>query len=170
MPNIRHEILIGASAEEVYHAVSSQESLSAWWTPGTKIKAEVNSIAYFGFGPEYVKQMKITELVAFEKVKWFCIAGAEEWIGTTITFELHPGNKESLLNTHPELRDQLHQEKSDKGTLLVFCHDDWRRYTSMFAECNYTWARFLWSLKLFCETGKGLPWPNQHRVNFAAIS
>ena len=165
MPNIRHEILIGASAEEVYRAISSKEGLSAWWTPGTKIKNEVNSIAYFGFGPEYVKEMKITELTTSQKVKWFCIAGAEEWIGTTITFELQSGDKETLLKSYAELKDQLHQEKSNRGTLLIFHHDNWREYTSMFAECNYTWARFLWSLKLLCETGKGLPWPNQHRIS-----
>ena len=165
MPNIRHEILIGAPAEEVYHAITSKEGISAWWTPGTKITTEVNSIAYFGFGPEYVKEMRITGLIPSQMVKWFCIAGAEEWIGTTITFELQSGDKETLLKSHDELKDQLHQEKSNKGTLLIFYHDDWREYSSMFAECNYTWARFLWSLKLLCETGKGLPWPNQHRVN-----
>ena len=98
MPNIRHELLIGASAEEVYHAITSKEGLSAWWTPGTKITTEINSIAYFGFGPEYVKEMRITELSTSQKVKWFCTAGAEEWIGTTITFELQSGDKETFLN------------------------------------------------------------------------
>jgi len=46
--------------------------------------------------------MKIVELKPFEQVKWNCIAGVEEWIGTNISFELHPGNKKPLLNVHPE--------------------------------------------------------------------
>jgi len=165
MPNIRHEILIGASAEKVYEAITSQEGLSAWWTPGTKAEHEDNSIARFRFGPEYFKEMKITELKPSLRVKWVCIAGAEEWIGTTIFFELQSGDRKTLLDSHPELQDQLQQQlDGGKTTLVIFHHDDWKDYTSMFAECNYTWARFLRSLKLLCETGKGRPWPNQHRT------
>ncbi|MEO5995927.1 MAG: hypothetical protein ABIN89_04350 [Chitinophagaceae bacterium] len=103
------------------------------------------------------------ELKPLEGVKWICITGAIEWIGTTISFELQQGDIDALLNSHPEVRDQLQQQRnSDKVTLLIFHHDDWREYTAMFAECNYTWRRFLRSLKLLCETGKGRPWPNQH--------
>lgn len=109
--------------------------------------------------------MKITELKSSSQVKWICIAGAEEWIGTTISFELRQGDKETLLNLHPELKDQIQQQGYfGQGTLLIFHHDDWKEYTPMFAECNYTWAQFLRGLKLLCETGKGHPWPNQHRT------
>ncbi len=165
MPNIRHELLIGASDEKVYTAITSQEGLSAWWTPGTKAKAALNSIARFTFNPEYFKEMKIVELKPFEQVKWLCIAGAEEWIGTTISFKLNAVDKATLFNSHTEISGQLEQQNSsDKITLLSFQHDDWKKYTAMFAECNYTWAQFLRSLKLLCETGKGQPFPNQHRI------
>jgi hypothetical protein len=93
------------------------------------------------------------------------MAGAKEWIGTLISFRLQPSDKKSLLNSNPEVKDQIQQQKKDdKVTLLIFRHDDWKEYTPMFAECNYTWGQFLRSLKLFCETGKGRPWPNQHRI------
>ena len=165
MPHIRHELLIAASAEKIYRAITSQEGLSGWWTPGIRTTAVQNSIARFSFGPDYFKEMKITKLEAPQQVQWICIAGADEWIDTNISFELQPGDKETLLNEHPELEGQEQQQgDSNNGTLLVFHHDDWKAYTSMFAECNYTWARFLWSLKLYCETGKGCPWPNQHRI------
>ena len=130
----------------------------------TKAKAELNSVARFPFGPEYFKEMKIIELKPYELVKWNCIKGADEWIGTNISFKLLPGDKETLLNSHPEMKGQIEQQKNDKGTLLIFHHDEWREYTPMFAECNYTWGQFLRSLKLLCETGKGRPWPNQHRT------
>jgi uncharacterized protein YndB with AHSA1/START domain len=162
MPNIHHEILIGAPAEKIYSAITRPEGLSAWWTPGTNAKPELGSVARFPFGPEYFKEMKIAALKPSEQVKWNCIAGAEEWIGTTLSFKLHSGDKRTLLNSHPELRDQIEQQKDDKGTLLIFHHNDWKGYTPMFAECNYTWGQFLRSLKLLCETGKGRPWPNQH--------
>ena len=69
-----------------------------------------------------------------------------------------------MLDTNSELQDQLQQQNENKGTVLIFHHENWIDYTSMFAECSYTWAQFLRSLKLLCETGKGRPWPNQHSV------
>ncbi|MEP7144213.1 MAG: SRPBCC domain-containing protein [Ferruginibacter sp.] len=165
MPNIHHELLIGVSADKVYSAITHQEGLSGWWTPGTEAKPECDSIARFPFGPEYFKEMKITELNSSRLVKWICITAVDEWVGTTISFELQSGDKKILLSLHPELEDQIRQQKNDdEGTLLIFHHDDWKEYTPMFAECNYTWARFLVSLKLFCETGKGRPWPGQHQL------
>ncbi len=164
MPNIHHALLIGAPAEKVYSAITSQEGLSGWWTPDTKAKAELNTVARFPFGPDYFKEMKITELKPFELVKWNCIKGADEWIGTTISFWLLPGDKKTLLNSHSEMKGQIEQQRNDEETLLIFHHDDWKEYTPMFAECSYTWAQFLRSLKLWCETGKGRPWPNQHRT------
>ena len=164
MPHIRHELVIAAPAETIYNAITTEGGLSSWWTPATKAKPEVNSIARFGFGPAYSKEMKIVKLIPYEQIQWVCMTGAEEWMGTTLTFQLQPGDKELFLKSHPELTDQVQQQKHmNEGTLLVFCHDDWKEYTPMFAECNYTWGRFLRSLKSFCETGKGCPWPCQHR-------
>ena len=164
MPDIRHQLIIRSAARKIYDAITSQDGLMAWWTPDAKARPELNSIARFGFGPTYFKEMKIMELIPNERVRWKCIAGADEWIGTAISFELHQGSKHDLLNTHPELTDQLQQGLTDYGTLLLFRQDDWKEYTPMYAECNYTWGRFLRSLKLLCETGKGTPWPDQHRV------
>ena len=164
MPDIRHEVLIGASPESIYQALTSQEGLSAWWTPGASAKPELNSIARFDFGPAYFKKMKITGLDPARRVDWTCIAGAAEWIGTTISFELQPGDREALLQAHPELGDQVQQQNGNRGTLLIFHHNGWRDYTPMFAECNYTWAQMLRSLKLWCETGRGRSWPHQHSI------
>ncbi len=165
MPNIRHELLISAPSEKVYDAITAQDGLSSWWTPGTMAKPEIESIAHFPFGPEYFKEMKIIELRSSQFVKWTCIAGAEEWIDTTISFTLQSGDKRTFLKAYPEVQGQLEQQLNfDNGTLLIFHHDNWKEYSPMFAECNYTWGQFLRSLKLFCETGKGRPWPNQHRT------
>jgi uncharacterized protein YndB with AHSA1/START domain len=164
MPNIHHQLLIGVPAEKIYKAITTTEGLSAWWTPDASAKPEVDTVARFPFGPEYFKEMKIMEQTPSEQVKWICIAGADEWVGTTISFKLLSGDKKALLKSNPELTDQIGQQKNDIGTLLIFHHDGWKEYTPMFAECNYTWGQFMRSLKLFCETGKGRPWPFQHRT------
>jgi len=162
MAKIHQAVLIGASAEKVYDAITTPQGLSGWWTPGAEAKPVVNSVARFPFGPDYFKEMQIVELKPLEFVKWKCIQGTGEWIGTTLSFQLRPGNKKALLKSHPELNGQIEQQQNENGTLLEFHHDDWKEYTLMFAECSYTWGQFLKSLKLYCETGKGLPWPYQH--------
>ena len=139
MPNIHHTLTIHAPAEKVYHAITTQKGLSGWWCPDTKAKPEQDSVARFAFGSDYFKEMKITQLKPSRLVKWVCLVAYEEWVGTTISFELHPDGK---------------------NTMLTFHHDDWEDYTEEFAECNYHWALFLRSLRLLCEDGKGQPYPN----------
>lgn len=141
MKSICHRLLIDASLETVYNALTLEEGLSGWWTPETKAKPEIGSIARFAFGPDYFKEMKITKLEPLSKVEWLCIKAYEEWIGTTLTFEL---------------------QSVDKGTVLFFHHDGWKDYTPEFAGCSYDWALFLRSLRLLCETGKGRPFPDFH--------
>jgi len=170
MPGIHQALLIGTPVEKVYNAITTPEGLSAWWTPDTKTTAALRSVARFPFGLNYFKEMEITALKPFELVKWKCVKGAEEWIDTNITFSIMPFDKKSLKTSHPEMQGQIEQQKNDEGTFLIFQHDDWKEYTLMFAECSYTWGQFLRSLKLFCETGKGNPWPNQHQTLYQSIA
>jgi uncharacterized protein YndB with AHSA1/START domain len=137
--SICHRLLIKIPVEKVYEALTAQEGLAGWWTPDTKAKPETGSVSRFAFGPDYFKEMKVEELKPYSRVKWLCIKGYEEWIGTTITFELEP-----------------HQ----KGATLFFHHDGWKEYSEGFASCSYDWALFLRSLKVLCETGKGFPYPD----------
>ncbi len=162
MPNIHQAVLICAAHDKVFDALASEKGISGWWTPKATINAQLNSFARFHFGPTYYKEMKITELTPFELIKWHCTEGTDEWIGTNITFKLIPVTKENLINNYPEIQGQIEQQTNDAATLLIFNHDNWKSYTLMFAECSYTWGQFLKSLKLFCETGKGKPWPERH--------
>jgi uncharacterized protein YndB with AHSA1/START domain len=164
MPGIHHALLIGSPVEKVYNAICTQEGLSEWWTPDATAKTELNSIARFPFGSPYFKEMKVIELKPYELIKWNCISGADEWAGTTISFKLLFGDKATISMSHPEMKGQIEQQPNDKITLLIFHHDNWKEDTLMYAECSYTWGQFLTSLKLLCETGKGRPWPNQHRI------
>lgn len=139
MKSICHRLSIKVSPGKVYEALTEEKGLSGWWTPETKAKPEVNSIARFAFGPTYFKEMKITKLEPNSKVEWQCITGYEDWIGTTVTFELTP---------------------NDKGTALILRHEGWKEYTPAVATCSYDWAMFLRSLRLLCETGQGRPYPD----------
>lgn len=164
MPGIHHALIIESPIDTVYEAICTQKGLSGWWTPDTTAKPALNSIARFQFGPHYFKEMRVTELNPSESAKWECISGAGEWVGTAISFKLIPGDKKTLSSSYPEMNGQIEQQLGDSATLLIFNHDKWKDNTLMLAECSYTWGKFLLSLKLFCETGRGRPWPNQHRI------
>ncbi|MBC9911722.1 SRPBCC family protein [Chitinophaga varians] len=141
MVNIWHRLVIKVAPEEVYKALSTQTGLAGWWTPDTIAKPEIGSIARFAFG-DYFKEMKVTALQPSKQVKWECRKAVDEWVGTTITFDLEP-----------------HKD----GTTLFFHHDGWKDYSPTYAVCTYDWAMFLRSLKKLCQTGKGAPYPDQSR-------
>ena len=167
MPAIHQSLLISAPLSTIYAALTTSNGLSGWWTPDSQAAEEINSILHFPFGPSYFKEMKVSQLEPFELVKWNCVAGAEEWIGTNLSFELKSADDNNFLVAHPEMEGQMQQVTNGKAqSLLTFHHEDWKEYSPMFAECSYTWGQFLRSLKLFCETGEGIPWPNQHRTKY----
>ena len=80
--------------------------------------------------------MKITKLEKDTRVSWVCIDGVDEWKGTTILFKL---------STHT------------KGSILFFSHNEWKSIERIFSNCNFDWARYLLSLKKYCEMGIGEP-------------
>lgn len=141
--SICHRLLIAAPVEKVYRAITEQDGLAGWWTPDTMAQPEVGSILRFGFGPEYFKEMLVTGLVPYRLVKWTCIKAFEDWIGTTLTFELEP---------------------HAKGCVLLFHHDGWAAYTPEFASCTHDWGLFFRSLKSLCQKGKGFPYPEFDKV------
>jgi len=82
--------------------------------------------------------MEVTRLRPDANVTWRCVGGADEWVGTTLTFDLSP---------------------TDDGTAVLFTHADWRDPSEFMAHCSARWAYFLLSLKAFVETGTGTPFP-----------
>jgi hypothetical protein len=77
-------------------------------------------------------------------VKWRCIEGPEEWIGTDITFEL---------------------SQQDDQTIIIFGHRNWREAVEFTAHCSMKWAVFLLSLREYVETGKGKPSPHDLKID-----
>ena len=76
-----------------------------------KARAESDSIARFPFGPDYFKEMKIIDLKPFKQVRWTCMKGADEWIGTTISFELKPGDKGTFSGPIPNCKISLDSKR-----------------------------------------------------------
>lgn len=140
MARILHKIVISRHPENVYKALTAKEGLSKWWTNDCETGCNVGDILKFRFmngtiGPD----MKIVELKKNQFVKWTCIDGIDEWIGTDLVFKI---------NTH------------ERGSVLLFSHSGWDEESEFYMHCNCKWAFFLGvSLKNYLETGIGSPHP-----------
>jgi len=135
MTAIRHNVTVKVEPEKVFNAITTQQGLERWWAKQTTARPEVGFVNVFTFG-KFRNEMKVSKLIPNKKVEWECINSIEEWIGTTISFDL---------------------EEKDGRTILRFSHSGWRAVTDTFAGCNYDWALFMKSLKSLCETGAGTP-------------
>lgn len=135
MAEIKINLTIKAGPDKVYSAITTQEGLSAWWAKQTIAKPELDFVNVFTFGP-IKNEMKVTELVANKKTAWKVINSIDEWVDTSISFDL---------------------EEKEGNTIVRFAHANWRASTDMMARCTYDWARFMTSLKSLCETGNGSP-------------
>lgn len=134
--HIKHKAVINSTPGIVYEAVTTNKGIQGWWTRDTEITSEVGSIAIFDFGDRYHNEMKIIDLQPSKRVAWKCLIGDSEWVGTTITFDL---------------------EEDNGRTVLRFGHNAWKEITDFYANCNFQWARYLVSLRDYCETGTGNP-------------
>ncbi len=144
MPDIRHRVTISAPLESVYEAAATKEGLSEWWTrDGVRGESSEGSRLQFFFGqPEPAAVMEVTRMSPDGQVRWSCVEGADEWVGTQVTFDL---------------------TQSDAETVVLFTHAGWRSPSEFMAHCSARWAYFLLSLKSYLETGKGTPFPEDLR-------
>ncbi|SKB82474.1 SRPBCC family protein [Dyadobacter psychrophilus] len=137
MEKIEHINYIKVPVAKVYEALTTQEGLAAVWTTDLVVKPEIGFVNEFGFGDEDYTKMKIVELSQNKRIEWECIESDPEWVGTGISFELSEKNG---------------------VTSVVLKHFNWRELTEFYQFCNYNWAIFLFSLKIYCEDGAGTPY------------
>jgi len=133
MAAIKQLFHISAPRHTVYEAISTVEGISKWWTKDTTGDGDPGGIMAFRFGnmgPDF----KVTAQTEDKEVKWECVAGFDDWIGTTITFYL---------------------DENEGKTRVRFSHDNWKETGDHYAACNFSWARYMMSLRQLCETGVG---------------
>ncbi len=142
MAEIYHQVGVIEKIETVYHAISTLEGLSGWWTKATG-DSDVGGKLYFHFGDMSV-EMTVKEKIENKKIVWQCTEVEGEWKNTIVSFEL---------------------SKNDHQVLINFSHTNWAEQTSLCAHCSTKWAVFMLSLKDYLETGKGRPFPNDLHID-----
>ncbi|GGG92550.1 activator of HSP90 ATPase [Parapedobacter pyrenivorans] len=134
--NIEHLVDIKVPSSVVFGALTTAEGLAEVWTGELSVEPIVGFVNEFRFGSA-VDRMKITTLEKDKRIVWEVIDSDPEWVGTVISFDLRENKGQTIVT--------LKQEK-------------WRAVTDMFRSCNYHWGFFLYSLKSYCEDGKGIPY------------
>ncbi|NRF39606.1 SRPBCC domain-containing protein [Pedobacter foliorum] len=145
MADILHRIGIKSSSmDDVYQALTTIDGLAGWWTSNTQGKGnQVNDIIQFRFGAGGF-DMKVVDLNSPSLVVWELAEGPEEWMGTTISFEL---------------------KQENEYVILLFKHLNWKEPVEFMHHCSTKWAIFLMSLKSLIETGKGTPDPFDVKID-----
>lgn len=145
MADILHRIGIKTSSiTDVYEALTTKTGLAGWWTNHTQGEADqIGNIIAFRFEAAGF-DMEVIELQKPYLVLWKVVQGPEEWIGTTIRFEL--------------------REEGD-FVILLFKHQNWKEPVEFMHHCSTKWAIFLMSLKALLETGKGAPMPHDVKID-----
>ena len=143
--DILHRIGIeGASLDDVYDALATIDGLARWWTEDTRGDSEVGGVIEFRFDAGTIV-MRVLELEPARRVRWQgAEGGPDEWLGTTITFDL---------------------EQDGDFVIVMFRHADWREPVPFMHHCTTKWGVFLQSLKLLLETGTGAPAPHDVQVS-----
>ena len=149
MVDIIHRIGIKSTASQVYDALSTINGLSHWWTEEVEGDEVVGGKIEFRFRSETgeVKSKMVMEVKVLHperEVRWRCIEGPDEWIGTDITFEF--------------------SQQGDQ-TIIIFGHRNWREAIEFTAHCSMKWAVFLLSFREYVETGKGKPSPHDLKID-----
>jgi uncharacterized protein YndB with AHSA1/START domain len=149
MVDIIHRIGIKAPVTEVYNALTTFAGLANWWTEDVSGDGKIGGEIEFRFLTKSGELlggmvMEVQELGENKDVRWRCVDGPAEWIGTDITFQL---------------------SEQDGQTIVLFGHRNWREAVEATAHCSMKWATFLLSLREYVETGKGKPSPHDLKID-----
>ncbi len=139
MADIRHRVGIKAAPGKVYKAISTIEGLRHWWVSETAGESKQGGVILFGF-----TDMKVVALRRNKLVKWKCVRGPKEWVGTDITFEL---------------------KYKDNQTFVIFTHANWKKPVEFMHHCSTKWATFLLSMKDWLERSEGRPVPYDVKIH-----
>ena len=143
MVDILHRVGIeGSSPEKVYDALATLDGLAGWWTDDVSGSSDVGGVIEFRFPPGGF-DMKVLEQRPAERVLWEVVDGPEEWVGTTVHWDVR---------------------QDGDYTIVMFKHQGWREPVEFMHHCSTKWAIFLMSLKSLVETGKGQPSPDDVRI------
>ncbi len=145
MVDILHRVGVKTpTPDKVYDALTTIDGLAGWWTDDTSGSPEVGGVLEFRFAAGGF-DMEVVEQQAPQHVSWKVIDGPEEWVGTTVDWQLR---------------------QDGDLTIVMFAHQGWKEPVEFMHHCSTKWATFLMSLKSLIESGEGAPAPRDVHIAF----
>ena len=144
MNDIRHRVGIKSPICKVYDATYQPAALESWWATSASGLGRVGAQIELVF-PGYSNHIwEIVELSTNELVCLKLLSGPEPWHGSELRFEFNESDEQVFVTlthtTGPNTPDDAYQ---------YFCTK---------------WPTFLISLKQYLETGQGMPYPNDIKI------
>ncbi len=138
MLEIRHRVGIQALPGRVYEALTTTEGVASWWWQDARGDARANGRIECYVDEKPMVVMRLSEQAPDRRVSWRCMKGPEEWLDTTVTFEIDRGGDE---------------------TVVTLTHGGWRLPTDFMGQSSTKWAIYLVGLKQLLEGGSATPFP-----------
>jgi uncharacterized protein YndB with AHSA1/START domain len=138
MPDILHRVGVSARPERVFEALTTIDGLRRWWVSTAAGEPGAGGTIDFGFC-----RMKVLE-AASGRVRWRCVEGPPEWVGTEVRFDL---------------------AWKDEQTIVLFTHAGWKEPVEFMHHCSTKWGTFLLSLRDLLEKGDGRPAPRDVKIH-----
>lgn len=139
MHDITHSIHIRASPERVYQALTATSEVRLWWTHDAELDSHVGGSGEFAFHDRsVVTKIRVATLHPASRAVWIVLSSNAPggWERTLITFDL---------------------QAEASGTTLLFAHRGFQSESEGFRRVAAGWAHYLESLRLYLETGSGMP-------------
>ena len=136
MKEVRHTFHIDSTFDKVFNALSTIEGLSGWWTKNTTGSCMVGDTITFTFG-QFSMSKTVTKSKKNELVQWKCSGDNPDWKDTIIEFRF---------------------SENDNKVKIEFSHTGFSESYKGLPHINFTWGRFMVSLRDLCEKGEGDPY------------
>lgn len=125
---------INSPKSEVFKAITKANELSKWYTTIVKGDFKLDAIITFEFVNFAEFKFKVVSLTPDESVHLEIVESAFDNIGHIMKYDL---------------------DENDGKTRVRFTYEGFNELDDSYANMNYSSAKYLESLRQYCQTGKG---------------
>ena len=125
---------INSTKEKVFKALTESNELSEWYTTVVNGKFELNEIISFEFVNFAKFKFKVIAIIQNESVYLEIVESEFSNVGHIMKYDL---------------------DENDGKTRVRFTYEGFDEMDDSYANMNYSSAKYLESLRQYCQTGKG---------------
>ena len=145
MAKVVHQVGIKGDVNLIYKAMLEPEGLVAWWAEtadGSPIEGETLNLHFSNVA---TLSFEIKKLVKDSLILFKCVSGPGPWQNCDLSF---------------------HFKQDADQTWVKLIHENTSATEEDFLYFSTKWTCYLLSLKSYIETGKGMPFPNDLKIQF----